>query len=236
MTDPILITGGATRLGLALADYYLTVGQQVVITYRSPRPQVEQLTDRGALCVPADFSTDDGVCAAVQELQDKCPVLHSIVHNASSWSTDPGGCQNLDHLALMMRVHVGAPMVLTETLAPALLGSDNPSVIHVSDHVANRGSDQHMAYAASKSAMLNLTKSQAKKYAPEIRVNALCPALLKFRDEDEAAYRERAIAKSVLKIVPGFDVAIEAICYLQSNRYTTGSILPLDGGRPLGMP
>ncbi|MEC8694998.1 MAG: dihydromonapterin reductase [Pseudomonadota bacterium] len=236
MTDPILITGGATRLGLALADYYLMVGQQVVITYRSPRPQVNQLTDRGALCIAADFSTDDGVYAAAHELRDKCPVLRSIVHNASSWFTDPGGRQKLDHLALMMRVHVGAPMVLTETLAPALLGSNNPSVIHVSDHVANRGSDQHMAYAASKSAMLNLTKSQAKKYAPEIRVNALCPALLEFRDDDEAAYRERAIAKSALKIVPGFDVAVEAICYLQSNRYTTGSILPLDGGRPLGMP
>ena len=127
-------------------------------------------------------------------------------------------------------------MVLTEMLAPALLGSDNPSVIHLSDHVANRGSDQHMAYAASKSAMLNLTKSQAKKYAPDIRVNALCPALLEFRDEDDTVYRERTVAKSALKIVPGFDVAIEAICYLQSNRYTTGSILPLDGGRPLGMP
>jgi dihydromonapterin reductase/dihydrofolate reductase len=236
MTDPILITGGATRLGFALANYYLNHGQSVVITYRGPRPQVEQLTDQGALCVQADFSTDVGVYAAAQELQDKCPVLNSIVHNASSWFTDPGGRQNLDHLALMMRVHVGAPMVLTEMLAPALLGSDNPSVIHLSDHVANRGSDQHMAYAASKSAMLNLTKSQAKKYAPDIRVNALCPALLEFRDKDDAAYRERTVAKSALKIVPGFDVAIEAVCYLQSNRYTTGSILPLDGGRPLGMP
>ena len=162
MINLIPITGGATRLGLALADYYLMVGQQVVITYRSPRPQVNQLTDRGALCIAADFSTDDGVYAAAHELRDKCPVLRSIVHNASSWFTDPGGRQKLDHLAPMMRVHVGAPMVLTETLALALLGSNNPSVIHVSDHVANCEPIEHMAYAASKSAMLNLTKSQAK--------------------------------------------------------------------------
>ena len=72
--------------------------------------------------------------------------------------------------------------------------------------------------------MLNLTKSQAKKYAPEIRVNALCPALLDFRDEDEAAYRERAIAKSALKIVPGFDVAIEAIAIF--NRIATPELNP----------
>ena len=170
----------------------------------------------------ADFSTDDGVMQRLMsyETNVQCFVRSYITSSGSQILADV----RTDHLALMMRVHIGAPMVLTETLAPALLGSDNPSVIHVSDHVANRGSDQHMAYAASKSAMLNLTKSQAKKYAPEIRVNALCPALLDFRDEDEAAYRERAIAKSALKIVPGFDVAIEAICYLQSNRYTTGSI------------
>ena len=93
-----------------------------------------------------------------------------------------------------------------------------------------------MAYAASKSAMLNLTKSQAKKYAPDIRVNALCPALLEFRHDDDAGYRLRTIEKSVLRQVPGYGVAIEAICYLQSNLYTTGTILPLDGGRPLKMP
>ena len=236
MTNPILITGGATRLGFALADYYLNNGQSVVITYRSQRPEVQKLTDKGALCVQADFATDTGIYAAAEQLSAQCPKLHSIVHNASSWFTDPGGTDDLDNLALMMRIHVGASMVLTDKLVNALLQSDNPSVINISDHVANRGSDQHMAYAASKSAMLNLTKSQAKKYAPDIRVNALCPALLEFRDEDDADYRERAQNKSALKIVPGFDVAIEAICYLQSNRYTTGSVLPLDGGRPLGMP
>jgi dihydromonapterin reductase/dihydrofolate reductase len=236
MTNPILITGGATRLGFALADYYLNNGQSVVITYRSQRSEVQELTDKGALCVQADFATDTGIYAAAEQLSEQCPKLHSIVHNASSWFTDPGGTEDLDNLALMMRIHVGASMVLTDKLANALLQSDNPSVINISDHVANRGSDQHMAYAASKSAMLNLTKSQAKKYAPDIRVNALCPALLEFRDEDDADYREHAQNKSALKIVPGFDVAIEAICYLQTNRYTTGSVLPLDGGRPLGMP
>ena len=57
-------------------------------------------------------------------------------------------------------------MALTEALKNALLKSSNPSVINISDHVANRGSDQHMAYAASKSAMLNLTKARPKNMLP----------------------------------------------------------------------
>lgn len=236
MTAPILITGGGTRLGLTLAHYYLEHDQPVVVTYRSQRHSIEQLTERGALAIPADFSTDAGIMAAAETLRTLCPSLASIVHNASTWRTDPGDAADLENLALMMRIHVGAPMFLTEALQPALMQGESPSVIHISDHVANRGSDQHMAYAASKAAMLNLTKSQAKKYAPQIRVNALCPALLEFRDEDDLAYRKKAQQKSPLGIVPGFQVAIDAIVYLQNNHYTTGTVLQLDGGRPLRMP
>lgn len=235
MTAPILITGGATRLGLALAHAYLDREQPVVITYRSERDTVSALRRRGAIAIAADFSTDQGIIAATETLVAECPALTSIVHNASTWVNDPDGPAVLDTLALMMRVHVAAPLYLTEALLPALHRTEAPSVIHVSDHVATRGSDQHMAYAASKAAMLNLTKSQAKKYAPTVRVNALCPALLEFREEDDAEYRVRAQQKSALGIVPGFQVAIDAICYLQSNAYTTGTVLPLDGGRPLKM-
>ena len=93
-----------------------------------------------------------------------------------------------------------------------------------------------MAYAASKAAMLNLTRSLAKKYAPNLRINALTPALLEFRPEDGQAYREKAVAKSPLGRVPGFIAGIRAVDYLITQDYLTGSILPLDGGRPLGMP
>ena len=95
MTDPILITGGATRLGFALADYYLNSGQSVVITFRSHRPQVQELLNRGAVCVQADFSTDSGIYEAAGQLKDRCPRLRSIVHNASSWFTDPGGTERV---------------------------------------------------------------------------------------------------------------------------------------------
>ena len=231
MTDPILVTGGGTRLGYALARHYLNNDQPVVITYRTHRPEVDQLQELGVTCIYADFETDEGIYHLGQQLVKVCPKLKSIVHNASSWMKDPLQFSDLHSLNLMMRIHVGAPMILSDLMRPALLRSENPSVVNISDHVANRGSHRHMAYAASKGAMLNLTKSQAKKYAPEIRVNALCPALLEFRDEDDLEYRKIAIAKSSLKRVPGFQVAIESICYLQENQYTTGTVLALDGGR-----
>ena len=55
MTDPILITGGATRLGFALAMHYLNNDQPVVLTYRTERPEVGQLTAAGAVCIRVLF-------------------------------------------------------------------------------------------------------------------------------------------------------------------------------------
>ena len=138
MTDPILITGGATRLGFALAMHYLNNDQPVVLTYRTERPEVGQLTAAGAVCIHADFSTDDGIYQASELLQEQCQRLQSIVHNASSWFADPGGHHDLENLALMMRIHVGAPMVFSDALHQALRQAHNPAIVNVSDHVANR--------------------------------------------------------------------------------------------------
>ena len=107
MTDPILITGGATRLGFALAMHYLNNDQPVVLTYRTERPEVGQLTAAGAVCIHADFSTDDGIYQASELLQERCQRLQSIVHNASSWFADPGGHHDLVTLLVLRTVASG---------------------------------------------------------------------------------------------------------------------------------
>lgn len=236
MTRTILITGGATRLGLALSQHYLDAGWKVVMTYKTHYPSVDALRARGVQGYPLDLMDTGAVDAFIHTVVSEYPRFDALVHNASCWEADLPGLQNQAVLMRMMAIHVGAPMALTEGLADALREGTDPSVVMVSDHVANRGSDQHMAYAASKAAMLNLTRSLAKKYAPDIRVNALTPALLEFRAEDSAEYREHARLKSPLKRVPGFVAGVRAVDYLITQDYLTGAVLPLDGGRPLGMP
>ncbi|MGA1207071.1 MAG: dihydromonapterin reductase [Litorivicinaceae bacterium] len=236
MTQTILITGGATRLGLALATHYRAHGWTVLITYNTAYSSLDDLRALGVTCYPVNFLDMPAVSATAQQILREHPCLDVLVHNASAWEADQPGADNHAVLMRMMQIHVSAPMVLTEALVPALTAAKDSSVILISDHVARRGSDQHMAYAASKAAMLNLTLSLAKKYAPNIRVNALTPALLEFRADDDAAYREKARAKSPLQRVPGFIAGIRAVDYLISQDYLTGAVLPLDGGRPLGMP
>ena len=106
-------------------------------------------------------------------------------------------------------------------------------IIHITDYVVERGSDKHIAYAASKAALDNMTRSFARKLAPEIKVNAIAPSLIMFNEGDDEAYRQQALDKSLMKIAPGEKEISDLIDYLFTSRYVTGRSFAVDGGRPL---
>lgn len=96
-----------------------------------------------------------------------------------------------------------------------------------------RGSDKHIAYAASKAALDNMTRSFARKLAPEVKVNAIAPAMILFNENDDAEYRQQALNKSLMKIAPCEKEVIDLVDYLLTSCYVTGRTFAVDGGRPL---
>src|SRR5690606_11865287 len=104
-------------------------------------------------------------------------------------------------------------------------------IIHITDYVIEKGSDHHIAYAASKAALDGMTRSFAKRFAPLIKVNSIAPSLLMFQDDDDLEYRKKTLAKSALGVEPGPQVIADALLYLLNNHYMTGRVIALDGGR-----
>lgn len=104
-------------------------------------------------------------------------------------------------------------------------------IVHITDYVVEKGSDNHIAYAASKAGLANLTLSFAKRFAPLVKVNSLVPSLLMFNDLDSAEYRDKTLRKSLLGLEPGPGVVFDALTYLLDNAYMTGREIKLDGGR-----
>jgi len=96
-----------------------------------------------------------------------------------------------------------------------------------------RGSAKYIAYAASKAALDNLTRSFARKLAPEVKVNAIAPSQILFNEHDDPEYRQKALNKSLMKIAPGEKEIIDLVDYLLTSRYVTGHSYPVNGGRPL---
>ena len=230
---PVLITGVGRRAGLHLARTFLQRGVPVIGTYRSKRPGLGELEQAGADLRRCDFYSDDGVGTLIQTVQDSCTSLRAIIHNASDWLPDEGGLPPAEVMQRMLRVHVEAPYQLNLGLEPLLANTAGApaDIIHIGDFVSGRGSRKHVAYAASKAAQDNLTLSFAARLAPHVKVNSIAPALLLFNEGDDAAYREKALTKSLLRREGGLDELQHTVDYLMNSAYVTGRVLHLDGGR-----
>ena len=237
INGPVVITGGAQRLGLAVARELRARQMPVVITYRRERPLLQKLRREGIETIQADFAEADGPLRLAQELRRRFQTLRALIHNASEWLPEGSRDNDSEVLDSMMSVHVRAPYLLNLECGELLRrhGEEHgdADIIHMSDYVAGTGSSKHIAYAASKAALDNLTLSFASKFAPLVKVNSIAPALLMFNADDDAAYRDKAAKKSLLGIVPGESEGVNAVCYLLQSRYLTGKTIALDGGRHL---
>ena len=223
--SPIVITGGAQRLGLAVARSLRARQQSVVITCRRERPLLEQLRREGIETIHADFDDADGPELLAAELGNRYSSLRALIHNASQWIPEGGAEDHSQVLERMLKVPVRAPYLLNLACGALLRRHGEQQgyadIIHMCDYVASTGSSKHIAYAASKAALDNLTLSFASKLAPLVKVNSIAPALLMFNPEDDEAYRQKARNKSLLGIVPGEEEGVNAICYPLQSRYLT---------------
>ncbi len=227
---PILITGASQRVGLHCARRLLDDGQPLIVSYRTERPALDELRERGALTLAADFSGEAGILDCVGRLRQHTERLRAIVHNASDWLREEPG-REAEAFTRMVSVHMLAPYLINLHCRELLERSAPADIVHITDDVVRRGSANRVAYCASKAGLENMTLSFAAQFAPHIKVNAIAPALVMFHDHDDVAYREKTLAKSVLGIEPGPDVVYQSLRYLLDNPYVTGTSLCVNGGR-----
>lgn len=231
-TAPILITGAGRRVGLFCARRLLAEGQPVIVSYRTERPAVQELREAGAVAIQGDFSNEAGIQAFIDRLRTCTDCLRAIVHNASEWLAETPGTE-AEGFMRMFNVHMLAPYLINLRCADLLRASETADIVHVSDDVTRKGSSKHLAYCASKAGLDSLTLSFAARFAPDIKVNGIAPAMLMFQPGDDAAYRDKTLAKSALGIEPGPEVFYQGLRYLLDNPYVTGTTMTLNGGRHL---
>lgn len=237
MSETILITGVGKRLGFALAQQLLSDGYKVVGTYRSNYPQLQILRDNGADLQQVDFYQQSSLEAFLYYVGQEYKTLRAIIHNASDWQGEDkeNPSKNaLQVMSKMMAVHATVPYLVNLALKDNLMSGDETSdIIHISDYVAEKGSKKHIAYAASKAALNNLTLSFSAMLAPKVKVNTLSPAMIKFNEDDDEAYKAKALKKALIPTEPGFEEVIDGIKFVLTSHYMTGRTLHLDGGRHL---
>lgn len=235
MRAPIIITGIGKRIGYALAKHLLNLGQPVIGTYRTEYESIEELRQLGAELYCYDFYDNMQVASLIDTISYNHDQLRAIIHNASDWLPDRNPLSPAATLDRMMQIHVNAPYQINLALMDKLqaCSAEFSDIIHFTDYVVDKGSKKHIAYAASKAALSNMTLSFSSLLAPKVKVNAIAPAMIMFNPDDDAEYRTKTLKKSLMEIEPGEQEIIETVNYLLHSRYVTGRTLHVDGGRHL---
>jgi dihydromonapterin reductase/dihydrofolate reductase len=234
MPSSVLITGVGKRVGYQLAQNFLKHDVPVIGTYRTHYDSIDNLNVLGGDLYQVDFYNPESLAGFLDQVTAKYSSLRAIIHNASDWLSESHSSSEDDIFQKMMRIHAEVPYRINLELKALLVGQAKATdIIHITDYVAETGSKKHIAYAASKAALENLTRSFAALYAPEVKVNSIAPALICFNETDTEAYKVKTLEKALIPREGGYESVIEAVDYLMVSDYVTGRSFALDGGRHL---
>jgi len=238
----VLVTGGARRVGAAIAAAFHAAGARVAVHYRGSRSEALALVARldaarpgSAQAFQADL-TDTSACgtlpAAVVRAFGRLDVL---VNNASTFYPTPVGTITPDQFDDLIGTNLRAPLFLAQAAAPELAQREG-LILNIADIHGLRPLGRHGVYCSAKAALVMLTRSLARELGPAIRVNAIAPGPVLWPENSvDPALRERIVARTALKRAGSpDDVARTALFFAQDAPFVTGEVLAVDGGRLAG--
>lgn len=248
MTKPLenkiaLVTGGAGGIGRAICEKLAAEGATLIITYNRNQDKAEQLastlsgTGHWTMQAPVDDATAQNALA--QAIDERHGTLDILVNNAGI--TSPVPHDDLDGLTddlidQIFRVNVRGALASIRSMKPLLASGDGGLVINMSSIAARTAVGSNVAYCASKAALDNITMSLARALAPKIRVVSLSPGWV------NGEYAQRMPPEMIQhqhdltplgRIAEAEDVANAVFAIATQLTFTTGAIIPVDGGRPL---
>lgn len=237
-----LITGGAKRLGNAIAHALHQEGTQLVIHYRSSKGGADALVDelnalrpRSAVAIGCDLLDTKALPSLVERTLAHFGRLDILVNNASSFYPTPIGSITEQHWDDLLGSNLKAPLFLAQAAAPALRATQG-LILNMVDIHAQRPLSAHTVYSIAKAGLATLTKSLARELGPEIRVNGIAPGPVLWPEQQMSPeLQQEIISKTALKRQGSpQDIARAALYFAKDAPYVTGQILAVDGGRSIG--
>ena len=241
-----LVTGAATGIGRSAVLALARAGYDVAINYSSSeaaaRETATEAEKLGAkiLLVKCDVSDEEGVRAMLARVGEMFGRLDVLVNNAgttASWKPKDLESLSLEDWDRVFAVNVRGLFQVTRAALPLLKKGAKPCIVNTASIVGLRPGPQPLPYAASKAAVVNLTKTLAWNLGPDIRVNAVAPGWMEgdwmmrmLGDNYERLMERRARMTPLRRNVTADDVAETMLSLVQGNRFVTGEIIVVDGG------
>ena len=239
-----LVTGGGTGIGRATALLLASHGVDVAVNYSRSENDAEQTAvevrelGRRAIAVQADVSDQAAVAAMVSTVGKEFSRLDILVNNAATTEMVP--YTELDKMSdeiwdRILAVNVKGTFWCCRDAMPLLKADGGGQIVNVSSIAGITGLGSSIAYAASKAAVINMTRAFAASHAPDVRANAVAPGVVetrwvkgweKFTDphRDKTPMKRHAQPEDIATTIFG----------LVMNPFITGQTITIDGGRTIG--
>ena len=234
----IIITGGATRMGAAIARKLSGPNKEILIHYNKSKLKAEklkkELSSKGTkvYLVKGDLSKETDIKKIIKFAKSKLKFFDCLVNNASLFENDKLENFSLDSWSKHLRINLRAPALLTKEFAKNVKGKNN-NIINIIDQRVFKLTPYFFSYTLSKTGLYTLTKTSAMSLAPNIRVNAIAPGpTIKNQRQSEKHFKKQYLATPLKR-----QVDVEQICnavdFFIKNISITGQVLAIDSGQNL---
>lgn len=234
------MTGGAHRVGRAIALALASAGAKVAIAYHRSAEQaagtVEELRDCGvdAAAFSADLAQPDEAAGLAGAVADRLGPVDALVNSASWFARDEFPTDDTATWYQTLDVVLNGPFHLINAVAPSMLERGGGAVVNIVDLSAWQPWPGRAAHSVAKAALLALTRQVAVELAPTVRCNAIAlgPTIepAKFGPDQIERLRRRTL----LGRWAGGEEAGRAVRYLLEASAVTGECLTVDGGEQYG--
>ncbi|HEX9461176.1 MAG TPA: SDR family oxidoreductase [Alphaproteobacteria bacterium] len=241
-----LVTGAANGIGRSAAMALARAGYDVAINYSRSDGQAREVaaeaerTGAQTLLCKCDVANDADVRAMLKAVETKFGHLDALINNAGTTTeVKPKDFEGMtvEEWDRVFAVNVRGLFQVTRAALPLLRKAKAPCIVNTASIVGLRPGAQPLPYAASKAAVVNLTKTLAYNLGPEIRVNAVAPGWMEgdwmkrmLKDKYDDLMGRRAKLTPLKRCVTADDVAETMMSLIEGNRFVTGEIVVIDGG------
>lgn len=239
MDKVALITGGARRLGAAIAEELQAARYRVAIHCQHSTTEATALAARlnaarpeSAFVVTADLGDESAPASLVATVAAHWGRLDALVNNAAVFQPAPLASATTDEWSQTMDVNLRAPFLLAQAAVPLLAAAEG-AIVNITDIYADRPKAGFVIYCAAKAGLAGLTRALARELAPAVRVNGVAPGAILWPETASADTRQALLDRTPLgRCGEPADIA-QAVRYLLEARFVTGQIIAVDGGRNL---
>ena len=234
--NKIIITGGATRIGAAIANRLAGKGVEIVIHFNKSKSSAEKLkkelskSQTKVYLVKGDLSKETDVNKILKFAKSKLKYFDCLINNASLFENDKLENFTTDSWGRHLRTNLRAPSLLSKEFAKNIKGKNN-NIINIIDQRVFKLTPYFFSYTISKTGLYTLTKTSAMSLAPNIRENGIAPGpTLKNKRQSEKHFKKQYMATPLKR-----QVDVEQICnavdFFIKNRSITGQVISVDSGQ-----